>query len=191
VRPDDVKHIDLSSVLRGAVCDLYSNLVTRPTGAAVRNAIEQQLAESPTPVLTVLDFSHVNLLDFSCADEIVAKLLLRHSRADEDGLPPAPGYFVVRGISDMHLDAIEAVLERHDLALVAMLDGEIQIVGRIGDGERRAWEAICRLGRAAPLELASTLGTDVDETLRLLEQLAQRRLVMRIEEGFVAVNVAA
>lgn len=36
-------HIDVGTVLRGTVCDLYSNLVTRPTGAAVRSAIEQQV----------------------------------------------------------------------------------------------------------------------------------------------------
>ena len=28
-----ITHIDLSSVLRRTVCELYSNLVTRPTGA--------------------------------------------------------------------------------------------------------------------------------------------------------------
>ena len=70
--------IDVSTVLRGTVCDLYSNLVTRPTGAAVRTAIERQVFEIGTPVVTTIDFSQVNLLDFSCADEIVAKLLLRY-----------------------------------------------------------------------------------------------------------------
>ena len=35
-----INHIDVSVVLRGTVCDLYSNLVTRPTGAAVRAEIE-------------------------------------------------------------------------------------------------------------------------------------------------------
>ena len=39
-----INHIDLSTVLRRTVCDLYSNLVTRQTGAAVRTAIETQLA---------------------------------------------------------------------------------------------------------------------------------------------------
>ena len=42
--------IDVSSVLRGTVCDLYSNLVTRPTGAAVRTAIERQVVDIGTPV---------------------------------------------------------------------------------------------------------------------------------------------
>ena len=57
--------IDVSTVLRGTVCDLYSNLVTRPTGAAVRTAIEQQVVDIGAPVVTTIDFSQVNLLDFS------------------------------------------------------------------------------------------------------------------------------
>ena len=73
-----INHIDLSTVLRRTVCDLYSDLVTRPTGAAVRSGIEQLLSEMRDPTLTVIDFTHVGLLDFSCADEIVAKLLLRY-----------------------------------------------------------------------------------------------------------------
>ncbi|HVD04699.1 MAG TPA: hypothetical protein VNB89_01720, partial [Gemmatimonadaceae bacterium] len=60
-----INHIDLSTVLRRTVCDLYSNLVTRPTGAAVRNAIETQLAELGGRTVTVIDFSNVGLLDFS------------------------------------------------------------------------------------------------------------------------------
>ena len=39
-----MNHIDISSVLRQTLaCDLYSNLVTRRTGAAVRGQIEQLL----------------------------------------------------------------------------------------------------------------------------------------------------
>jgi hypothetical protein len=71
-------HIDLSSVLRQTLsCELYSNLVTRPTGAAVRAQIEALLADARERSLTVIDFSHVGMIDFSCADEVVAKLLLQ------------------------------------------------------------------------------------------------------------------
>ena len=42
-----MNHIDLNSVLRQTLaCDLYSNLVTRPTGRAVRTQIELMLSES-------------------------------------------------------------------------------------------------------------------------------------------------
>ena len=79
-----IDHIDLSVVLRETVsCELYSNLVTRPTGAAVRAQIEALLRDSDR-VLAVIDFTHVRMIDFSCADEVVAKLLLRYC----DDLPP-------------------------------------------------------------------------------------------------------
>ena len=53
-------NIDVGTVLRGTVCDLYSNLVTRPTGAAVRTAIEEQVIELGASVVTTIDFSQVN-----------------------------------------------------------------------------------------------------------------------------------
>ncbi|MFL5631467.1 MAG: hypothetical protein ACJ77T_09450, partial [Gemmatimonadaceae bacterium] len=110
-----INHIDVSSMLRKSVCELYSNLVTRPTGAAVRCEIEQELDRIGDRALTVIDFSHVGLLDFSCADEIVAKLLLQYVSTDS---PRREVYFLFRGISESHMEAIEAVLERHKLALV-------------------------------------------------------------------------
>src|SRR3954468_17845439 len=83
--PAMMMHIDVSSVLRQTLsCKLYSNLVTRPTGAAVRTQIEALLAESRERSLTVIDFSHVGMIDFSCADEVIAKLLLRYV-AEERG----------------------------------------------------------------------------------------------------------
>ena len=50
-------------MLRKSVCELYSNLVTRPTGAAVRCEIEQELDRIGDRALTIIDFSHVGLLD--------------------------------------------------------------------------------------------------------------------------------
>ena len=140
-------HIDVSSVLRQTVsCELYSNLVTRPTGAAVRTQIEALLGDSRERSLTVIDFSHVGMIDFSCADEVIAKLLLRYGAAE----PPLEAYFVVRGVRDAHLDAIESVLERYGLALVVQCEGaEPQLVGSVEDGERRTWQMLSQLGRAA------------------------------------------
>jgi hypothetical protein len=129
--------IDVGSVLRATVASLYSNLVTRPTGAAVRTAIERQVVEIGAPVVTTIDFSQVNLLDFSCADEIVAKLLLRYR--DDDG---PSGFLLFRGINDGHLDPIETVLERHDLALVAWHEGQAELHGAVTDDERDLWELV-------------------------------------------------
>lgn len=187
-----INHIDLSSVLRRTVCDLYSDLVTRPTGKAVRDGIEKQLAEIGDRTLTVIDFSHVGLLDYSCADEIVAKLLMRYSSPVAHESPHRDAYFLFRGVSDSHADAIETVLERHGLAIVAQAeDGAVMIIGSVDESERRAWEVMCRIGRAAPLDLAREMGVDCAQIEAALDALCRRRLAMRFDEAYVAVGAAS
>ena len=179
-------HIDVSSLLRKSVCELYSNLVTRPTGAAVRCEIEQELDRIGERALTVIDFSHVKLLDYSCADEIVAKLLLQYVSVDS---PRREVYFVFRGINESHMDAIEAVLKRHDLALVSQLaDGAARLVGDIGQDERAAWETMAKLGSAEPKEFADASGLAPDKAERVLDNLWRRRLLIRYDGGYAAVG---
>jgi hypothetical protein len=180
-----INHIDLSTVLRRTVCDLYSDLVTRPTGAAVRDGIEKQLSELGDRSLTVIDFSHVGLLDYSCADEIVAKLLMRYA----DVNAPRDAYFLFRGVSDSHFDAIETVLERHGLAIVAQAeDGTVVLVGTVDDPERRAWEAMLRLGRAMAVDLAREAEIAPEQVERVLDALCRRRLAMELDGGYVVVG---
>jgi hypothetical protein len=181
-----INHIDVSSMLRKSVCELYSNLVTRPTGAAVRCEIEQELDRIGDRALTVIDFSHVGLLDFSCADEIVAKLLLQYVSVDA---PRREVYFIFRGISDSHMDAIEAVLERHNLALVTQqADGLSRLIGIVGVDERKAWDIISRLGAGASSDVATAIGLSPAAAERMLDILWRRRLVIRYDDGYVAVG---
>lgn len=181
-----INHIDVSSVLKASVCDLYSNLVTRPTGAAVRLGIEHQLDEIGDRALAVLDFSHVGLLDFSCADEIVAKLLLQYISVDA---PRREVYFVFYGVNESHMDAIEAVIERHGLALVTQhADGVATLVGDIDREERLVWETVCQLGAAEPAEVADAAGTSAERAESALEDLWRRRLVIRQDRSYAALR---
>jgi hypothetical protein len=180
-----MNHIDISSVLRQTLaCDLYSNLVTRSTGAAVRGQIEQLLSESRERALTVIDFSQVSMIDFSCADEVVAKLLMRYAADD----PPQDAYFLFRGVTEHHSDAIEAVLERHGLALALESEGEVHVIGTLTDGERSAWAATYRLGRVNAADLAADLGTAPDDAQQYLDALCRLRLVMRVDGQYLAVG---
>jgi hypothetical protein len=180
-----MNHIDVSSVLRQTLaCDLYSNLVTRTTGAAVRTQIEQLVGESRERALTVIDFSQVSMIDFSCADEIVAKLLMRYASDDA----PQNAYFLFRGVSDDHWDAIETVLERHGLALALEDDGRVRVVGVLTDDERRAWEATYRIGPADADEVAFATGSDTAHAREALDALCRRRLVMQVDGHYVAVG---
>jgi anti-anti-sigma regulatory factor len=73
--------------------------------------IEAQIQAASDCAVTVIDFSRVGMMDFSCADEIVAKLVMQH----ENGTPT----FVFSGLSESHLEAIDVVLERHGMSLVS------------------------------------------------------------------------
>lgn len=182
-----IYHISVSSVLRKTVCDLYTNLVTRPTGVAVRQAIEAALAELPEPNVTIIDFAHVKMLDFSCADEVVGKLLDYYQKAE--GQPQR--YFLIRGVHDGHLEAIEAVLERYNLAVIVEDEsGTIRLVGSLDDGARRAWQVVNAHGRVKPQELERELGAPAEMASRVLDVLSSRRLVMWRDDGCVSLPQA-
>ena len=179
-------HIDLGTVLRQTLsANLYSNLVTRPTGAAVRGQIELLLRSSGRS-LTVIDFSHVSMIDFSCADEVIAKLLMRH-----DGGEDREAYFVFRGMTDDHWDAIETVLERHGLALVVERDSGVELVGVLEDRERRAFQAIKRRGSAECWQVASDLGEPEPAVRDAVDRMWHRRLIMRHGEAYMPVGEIA
>ena len=161
------------------VTSFYSNLVTRPTGRAVRMGVESQLAEldgMEKICLSVLDFSQVHVLDYSCADDIVAKLLLRYLGDDR----PAEAYFIARGLQEHHLEAVEAVLERHGLLLVAQDEaGRALLLGPSNPFERACWAALARRGCALPTELAGEAALPEAVVAPILAHLAGQRVMVR------------
>lgn len=180
--------IDVRTALQSSVAGPYSDLVTRPTGAAVRTIIEHQIAGLADGTVVFLDFSRIGILDRSCADEFVAKLLI--PLADD---PTArDGYVVIRGITEEHLEAIETVLNVHGLALVVQLPGgPTRLVGMVTDAERRCWELVMRLGASLAATVAHDTGLPADDCQALLDGLARRRLLRRDANGFAPLGAAA
>ena len=169
---------DMSDMVRQTVATLYSHLVTRPTGQALRLGIEAQLAELGALSVTVLDFSEVVVLDYSCADETVAKLVQRFLPSER----PAEAYFVARGVDDRHRETIETVLSRQSLAIAAELTGgEVTLLGEVSEAEWAAWEALNELERAGAAQVADALGVAEAPVSETLEGLARRRVVARID----------
>ncbi len=171
-----ITQIDVRSVLARLDPD-RKDLVTRPTGRAVRSSIEVELAalaEAAGLAIVVLDFNGVRLMDLSCADEIVAKLL-------QGWVCPsarAQVCFLVRGLDDHQIDDIEHVLRPQQLALVAESQGSLRLIGEVAEPWRVAFARLAERGRAAAEELAADLAWPLDEVRSALDQLALRRLVV-------------
>jgi len=163
--PIDPIAIDVGAVLQETVTSLYSHLITRPTGRAVRMAIQTQLQDAGERSLSLIDLSEVVVIDFSCADEVVAKLL-QQSRDDA----AHDAFFVFRGVHEPHRDQIEVVLERQGLAAVAETDpGTFQLLGAHSDRERRVWGLLEERGTIATEEVEVVFQEEDDqEALRAL-----------------------
>lgn len=172
-------HIDVSSALQATVRGAYTDLVTRRTGAAVRTLVEQQLSGLADGTVAFLDFSRIGVLDRSCADEFVAKLMLPLT----DARPPRDGYVVIHGVNDLHLETIESVLEAHALALVVQLpDGTTRLIGAVSACDRQLWELVMAHGGASAVErLAAEIGLECNDARHHLEELARRRLLRRYD----------
>jgi hypothetical protein len=166
--------IDVGGVLRGSVESLYFHLVTRPTGRAVRLAIEEQVAESKRTALSLIDLSDVTVMDFSCADEIVAKLLMRFLEEDR----PVDALFVFRGVRQSLHEPIQTVLERQELLAVVQDgdgDGGCALMGTRTEEEEYVWTVLEGRGQIG--------GGDVLEVFprphhrEILDELVLRRVV--------------
>ena len=178
--------IDLSHGQRRSVTSLFSHLVTRPTGRAIRTGVESQIAEMEGDrqvCLSILDFTQVRVLDYSCADEIVAKLLLRYLGEER----PAEAYFIVRNVQEHHVEAIEAVLERHELLLVAIQDeGGVELLGAADPAQRSVWDALVRRGRAQRAEIAEETGLAREAVTGVLAGFYLKRVAIVHVDGAVS-----
>jgi len=161
--------IRVDRVLREAVHTPYADLVTRPTGRAVRTSIRQSIAAEGAP-LALLDFSEIGLVDFSCADEIIAKLLLD---------PPADTFLVLQGLREEQLEAIEHVLDYHALAAVVhdRESGAARVVGRVDPDLRIIYWTLETVGSLDLDGLTRETGWSRERTSIAVESLVRLRLI--------------
>jgi hypothetical protein len=177
-----IQTIRIGHLLREAVAAPYRNLVTRPTGAAVRSRIEETLAGSNC-LTALLDFSGIELVDLSCADEVVAKLLLAGRNAY---------FFVLQGLREDHHEAIDHVLTHHRLAVAAVPPGsrEPRLLGWVSRDARDAFACICDRGPMGVGDLAQALGWQDSRSRDALRDLTLHRLIRPIGELYHPVPTA-
>ena len=181
-----ITEIDLKDVLARSVGSPHSDLVTRSTGAKVRTTIEADLSGRPGDAAVVLDFSSVRVLDCSCADEVVAKLVLR--RAEGPGGGP---WFVIRGLAEGHAEEIDHVLRRRRLALVAEeRDGPPRLLGEVDPSAAAAWDVLTGRGSAGAEEVAEALRLALAEAVRALDALVNAGVVRRTGGRYLPLTAA-
>ncbi|MBU4257676.1 STAS-like domain-containing protein, partial [Patescibacteria group bacterium] len=98
---------DLYKLLKEELKNGSGDLVTRNSGQVIRERIEKDIAKEKDGEVIALDFSKIEIIDYSCADEIVAKLISR-LQSGEYG----DKYIVLSGLNENQKENIEVALER-------------------------------------------------------------------------------
>ena len=149
--------------------------MTRPTGQAVRLRIEAALEGSGATV-AFLDFSALDLIDFSCADEVVAKLLIHTG-------PTPERYLVLVGLHDHQDEEIDHVLTKRNLAVLAFKDhaSRPRLLGNVRREHREVFEVLLDHGPGDAHTLATRLGRSVDLVADALQALALHGVVWATE----------
>ena len=174
--------IDLRTILEETASNGTGDLVTRSTGQAVRSRIVQALAGYRGEQVAIIDFSSVRLIDLSCADEIIAKLLVQHGGAR---------CFLLRGVSDDHADALEPVLEHRGLAAAVQdRSGRLRVLGHIPELVRRMFSILAERGTAKVEEVAAHLAVPPAVAREVFDELLERRLATAAAGGNQVVTLA-
>lgn len=169
---------DLNKFLKEELSNGSIDLVTRPSGQAIRERIEKEIMNEDEGGVIALDFSGIGIIDYSCADEIVAKLISR-LLSNEYG----DKYILLTGLNDNQQENIEVALERKDLAVIAeKREGGKFLLGSLNNYLRETLEIIVRNGRTTARELADMIKIEANTSGTRLLNLFKKRLVMRRDE---------
>jgi len=155
-----------------------SHLVTRETGRDIRESIEARLEREPEGAVIALDFSHVGIIDFSCADEIISKLVARLQ-----GLEQSDKYLILHGLTPTHEENITVALERKKLAvLVSRADGSWRLLGSLNPYLNEALQFVMNQKEITARDLADETRVEISLASTKLLNLFKARLVQRSSE---------
>jgi hypothetical protein len=169
---------DLYKLLKEELKNGSSDLVTRPSGQVVRERIERDIVKEKDGEVIALDFSKVGIIDYSCADEIVAKLVSRLLSGEY-----GDKYIILKGLNENQKENIEVALERKELAVIAnMRDGKQVLLGSLNNYLKETLNLIVKKSKITASELSKTMKLEANTSGTRLLNLHKKRLVKRIDE---------
>lgn len=172
---------NLYKLLKEELKNGSSDLVTRRSGQMIRERIERDISKEKDGEVIALDFSKIGVIDYSCADEIVAKLISRLLSGEY-----GDKYIVLTGLNENQRENIEVALERKDLAvMVEMRDGKRLLLGSLNNYLKETLDLILKRGKITGKELSGIKRLEANTSGTRLLNLYKKRLVKRIDQAGV------
>ncbi|MBI4686334.1 MAG: DUF4325 domain-containing protein [Nitrospirae bacterium] len=169
---------DLYKILKEELKNVPPDLATRQSGQAMRERIERDIAKEKDGEVIALDFSKIGIIDYSCADEIVAKLISRLVSGEY-----GDRYIVLRGLNGNQKENIEVALERKGIAVTAeMRDERRALLGSLNNYLKETLMLIEKKKRITAKDLSDIMKLEANTSGTRLLNLHKKRLIRRIDE---------
>ena len=169
---------NLYKLLKEELKNGSNDLVTRQSGQVIRERIERDIAQEEDGEIISLDFSKIGIIDYSCADEIVAKLISRLLSGEY-----GDRYIVLAGLNENQKENIEVALEKKDLAVIAeMRNGKKILLGSLNNYLKETLNLILKKRKITAKELSECMKLEANTSGTRLLNLHKKRLVKRIDE---------
>ncbi len=155
----------------------------RKKGQEILDDLMAHIARAEANTVVPLNFSGIEFLDISCADEFLTKLILR-IRSGELGSK----FIFIVGANPSVKETIEAVLKIRDLAVLLIPDrfnrgGEkIEIMGELKPPNREALEILLKKKKLTSTQLSKALKKNVNIACNRLNALQKMGLTYRVKD---------
>jgi DNA-binding transcriptional ArsR family regulator len=152
----------------------------RDLGERLLDQLTLHLRDAEPDSTTPLDFSAIQFVDISAADEFLCKLLMRIASGEL-----GTRYVFVSGANESIRETFEAVLKLRDLAALCKEGDERIILGVLKTPMREALEVILAARQGTSAELAQRLDKNINIACNRLNALQKMGLVCRTRDGSV------
>jgi len=160
--------------------DLFKNgareMTGRSRGVRIREVIEKMLRGEKGSLCVMIDFSRMGWIDFSWADEVVAKMVSRLWSGEY-----GEKFLVLKNLTPSQAENINVALERKRLAVLTTGPGGWKIIGSLNNYLAHTLNRVMGRRQLTLRELSEEEGIEMNTSGTRLLNLYRKRLVVRIE----------
>jgi len=150
-------------------------LVTREMGKKKKEEICSKLEKASTNEVLIIDFTDIQFIDASCADEIVVRVM---ARLEANEFPQT--YVLFKNIADQHNDNIDLALTVADKLIMAFSGRKWWMLGTMNQGYRDALRKIVELKETTAREFQKAMDyKTINEASTKLSRLYEKGLIAR------------
>ena len=159
-------------------------LVTRRLGEDLRQRILTALPRRNKPESLLLDFSDLRIVDYSCADELVARLAieLQHDLHGER-------FLLLKGLDETVQENIGVALKQRGIALLCSQDEETSVWSLLGEMKpylKQALDLLNERGEITARDLADEAGVAINTASNHLAELAKIGMAYRRSDSLAS-----